>query len=424
MALEIKTPRWALPLLQPARYKGAKGGRGSGKSHFFAELAVEEMVIDKNLSVVCIREVQKSLKFSAKRLIEDKIEALGVGHLFEVTQTEIRRHGGSGIMIFQGMQDHTADSIKSLEGFGRAWVEEAQNLSRRSLELLRPTIRKEGSEIWFSWNPEFPDDPVDEFMVSAPPGSVLVHVNAEDNPFLPQTLREEMEMDRARSPETFDHVWRGGYRTLVEGAIYAKELRAAREGKRIAEIQVEPSLPVDTFWDLGVGDATAIWFAQMVGTEIRLVDYYEASGEGLPHYAQILQQKGYRYGSHFAPHDIQVRELGSGRSRIETAAQLGIRFSVVPRLGLEDGIHAARMVLSRCHFDAVRCRAGITALSSYRREMNKSLGEFKATPVHDWSSHGADAFRYLSVSLQERKEPATPKRYRGHLSAGAGGWMN
>lgn len=226
--LQIDTPRWAIPLLAPARYKGARGGRGSGKSHFFAEHLVEEHIINPHKKSVCIREIQKSLKFSAKALIEGKIRKLGVGHLFEITTTEIRRLRGSGIVIFQGMQDHTADSIKSLEDFDTAWVEEAQSLSQRSLRLLRPTIRKEGSEIWFSWNPENEDDPVDEFMVGGqdcgPDNPILellddegdrlvcVHVNYYDNPFLPDTLYKEMLRDRKRSdPAVFAHVWEGEY---------------------------------------------------------------------------------------------------------------------------------------------------------------------------------------------------------------------
>lgn len=218
--MEIKTPRWAIPLLEESRYKGAKGGRGSGKSHFFAELAVESMVMDPNLPFVCIREIQKSLKFSAKRLIEAKISALGVGHLFDITTTEIRRKGGDGIFIFQGMQDHTADSIKSLEGFKRAWVEEAQNLSARSLKLLRPTIREEGSEIWFSWNPDQPDDPVEDFFKTAPDGTKLVHVNIHDNPFAPETLWNEHDHDRRHNPDSYDHVWLGAYNKKAHAQIF------------------------------------------------------------------------------------------------------------------------------------------------------------------------------------------------------------
>lgn len=223
MELQIDTPRWALPLLGPARYKGAKGGRGSGKSHFLAELLVEEHVLNPDQQSVCIREIQKSLKFSAKKLIESKIRKLGVSHLFDITLTEIRRIGCEGLIIFQGMQDHTADSIKSLEGFDRAWVEEAQSLSARSLELLRPTIRAEGSEIWFSWNPDQRTDAVDQFLCGedAPANAVVVHVNFNQNPFLPQTLRDEQEADLKRGLDTYAHVWLGAYRDRTDAQIFA-----------------------------------------------------------------------------------------------------------------------------------------------------------------------------------------------------------
>jgi len=222
--MNIQTPRWAAPLLKPSRYKAAKGGRGSGKSHFFAEAAVEAMILNPNLSVVCIREIQKSLKFSAKRLIESKIELYGLSDYFEVTQAEIRRKNGRGVMIFQGMQDHTAESIKSLEGFSIAWVEEAQSLSARSLKLLRPTIRAQDSEIWFSWNPNQITDPVDDFFCGKqgpPDNAIVVHVNSEDNPFLPETLRIEREADRLRmSPEDYAHIWEGAHNERSEAVIF------------------------------------------------------------------------------------------------------------------------------------------------------------------------------------------------------------
>jgi phage terminase large subunit len=195
------------------------------------------------------------------------------------------------------------------------------------------------------------------------------------------------------------------FEAAVKGAIYAKELDALRAQGRIGTVPVDPTLPVQTAWDLGIGDYTGIWFVQALrGGEVRVVDYYEASGEGLPHYAAVLAAKGYVYGTHWAPHDIQVRELGSGRSRLETAASLGIRFSIAPNVPVEDGIHAVRMLLPRCVFDQTRTKAGLEALTHYRRDYNARLNEFKATPVHDWASHGADAFRYLAVALQPPKE--------------------
>ena len=223
MELTIQTPRWALPLLQSARFKGAWGGRASGKSHVMAENLVEAMVMDADLRAVCIREVQKSLKFSAKQLIEDKIERMGVGHLFDVQAIEIRRKGGSGVCIFQGMQDHTADSIKSLEGFRIAWVEEAQALSEKSLRLLRPTMRAPGAELWFSWNPDQPDDAVDRFLrgQNPPDGAIVVRANWQDNPWLPDEMRAEIEHDRKGDPGTYAHVWLGEYNTRSDAQVFS-----------------------------------------------------------------------------------------------------------------------------------------------------------------------------------------------------------
>lgn len=228
LKINIPTPRWAVPLLAPSRYKGAKGGRSSGKSHFFAERLVEHCVADPDLSAVCIREIQKSLKFSAKRLIEFKIRSMGVQSLFEISTTEIRRIGGSGVIIFQGMQDHTADSIKSLEGFGIAWCEEAQNLSSRSLELLLPTIRTDGSEIWFSWNPDQSDDPVDDFLVAnCPDGddAIVVHVNFTQNPFCPQVVKDEAARHLKRDADNYDHVWLGAYNTKADDQVLSGRWR-------------------------------------------------------------------------------------------------------------------------------------------------------------------------------------------------------
>lgn len=209
--IRFQTPRWAVPLLQPKRYKGAKGGRGGGKSHFFAEMALDRMIENKNTNIVCIREIQKSIKFSVKKLVEDKIKENKLDGLFEVTQTEIRRKNGDGVIIFQGMQDHTADSIKSLEAFDIAWVEEAQSVSERSLELLLPTIRADGSEIWFSWNPFTPDDPVDKFFSVQSDDKIVVNVNYTDNPFANEVIFNEAARHKLERPDTFDNVWLGEY---------------------------------------------------------------------------------------------------------------------------------------------------------------------------------------------------------------------
>lgn len=226
----------------------------------------------------------------------------------------------------------------------------------------------------------------------------------EDNAHLSGTGYRERLMQLA--PQERAALLEGRWDVVdVPGSIYGAQLDEAMLQGRISNVPRDLTLPVHTYWDLGVGDSTSIWFLQRAGKEWRAVDFYEASGEGLPHYAQVLKDRGYTYGDHWAPHDIQVRELGSGKSRLEVAASLGIRFRITPNIGVEDGIHAARMVFPQVWFDATRCEKGMEALRYYRRDYNTRIGEFKATPVHDWASHAADAFRYFAVasSKQDRK---------------------
>lgn len=222
------------------------------------------------------------------------------------------------------------------------------------------------------------------------------------------------ELEAARKDMTqdeYDQEYECSFEAAVKGAIYSAELRKAADEGRIAAVPIEPLLPVDTYWDLGVGDATAIWFAQSLRTgEVRLIDYYEASGEGLPFYVKLLKEKGYTYGKHWAPHDIAVKEFGSGRSRIEAAASLGLNFNTAPNIPIEDGIHAARMLFPRCYFDERKTTAGREALQHYRRDYNTRLNEFKAVPLHDWSEHGASAFRYMAVSQHTPRERSSVVR--------------
>jgi phage terminase large subunit-like protein len=233
--LPIETPRWCLPLLNgdrgKPRYRGAKGGRASGKSHFFGEAVIERLIEEPNTKIICIREVQKSLEFSSLQLLKDKINKMGVGHYFEIQKNRIMTVKGKGIVIFQGMQDHTAESVKSLEGFDVAWVEEAQSMSNRSLELLDPTIRKEGSELWFSWNPNLDTDPVEQIFKNND-NAVLVHVNYLDNPFVTDATKEMAERTRANNVLKYNHIWLGDYMKEIEGALWNGDmLQASRVNK-------------------------------------------------------------------------------------------------------------------------------------------------------------------------------------------------
>lgn len=263
-------PTWALPLRVPMRFKALSGGRGSGKSHYFAEELVEAHVKDPSLRSVCIREVQRSLKFSSKALIESKIRALGVSDCFEITNTEIRRVGGTGIIIFEGMQDHTADSIKSLEGFGIAWVEEAQSVSQRSLDLLTPTIRAEGSEVWFSWNPELKTDAVDLMFQKPSPRAVHVHTTYLDNPLCPQTLKDEAAEMEVDDPDKYSHVWLGKYNVGGKGRVYSKFLEKAYPEGNIDDSVVDYGGTLYVGQDFNVNPMSSV-IAQKVGDECHVL---------------------------------------------------------------------------------------------------------------------------------------------------------
>ncbi len=406
--LTIDTPRAFEPLLAPARYKGAHGGRGSGKSHFFAELLVEEALLNPGLRAVCIREVQKSLKESAKRLVEDKIQTLGLGRQFEVLRDEIRTPGG-GVIIFQGMQDHTAESIKSLEGFDRAWIEEAQTLSDRSLTLLRPTIRKEGSEIWASWNPTRKADAIDKFLrQNTPPGAVVVEINWKDNPFFPDVLEAERRLDLDKYPDKYEHVWEGGYATAIEGAYFAKFLVEAKD--RITFVPKDPLMSVRAFWDIGgsgaKADATSIWIAQFVGREIRVLDYYEAQGQPLAAHVQWLRESGYEKVECVLPHDGAQNDKVYNVSYESALREAGFSVKVIPNQGAGAAkmrIEVARRLFPRIWFNKATTEPGRDALGWYHEKRDEDRG-IGLGPNHDWSSHGADAFGLMCVAYEEPRK--------------------
>lgn len=250
--------------------------------------------------------------------------------------------------------------------------------------------------------------------------NLVVHKASDTNLILPTELASARKM---MTPDEFAQEYECSFEASVRGAIYADQMIEAREAGRICSVPWTQQLPVHTAWDLGISDTTPIWFFQRVRGEIRLIDYYEASGEGLPHYASILQRKPYVYGDHWAPHDIRVRELGSGLSRIDTARSLGLNFRVCTQMSLQDGIHAVRMMMPNCWWDEKKTREGLDGLQSYRWEENTRLDEYRPTPVHDWASHPADAFRMIAVSSKDEKEKPEAKAAR-RFHTGQGAWMS
>lgn len=409
--LVIETAEVFEPLLYPSRYKGAWGGRGSGKSHFFAELLVEDCIRNRGLRAVCIREVQKSLKESAKRLIEDKIEQLGVGSLFEVKTDRIDTPGG-GVIIFQGMQDHTADSIKSLEGFDRAWVEEGQTLSETSWKMLRPTIRKEGSEIWASWNPRRRVDPIDVFFRQhePDPGIVCVKANWRDNPWFPDVLETERLRDIKNDPDGYGHVWEGDYISVVKGAYYAQALRKAKEEGRIGFVAKDDLMTVRTFHDIGgagaKSDAYAIWVAQFVGREIRILDHYTAQGQPLAAHVQWMRSKGYDGAKVILPHDGTNANNITGLKYRDHWEDAGFDVDVIQNQGAGAAmqrVESARRLFSRMWFNESTTEAGRASLGWYHEKIDEERG-IGLGPDHDWSSHDADAFGLMCVAYEEPRK--------------------
>jgi len=398
------------------RYYAYHGGRGGGKSWGVADyiLLAGTMRVER---VLCCREVQKSIRESVKRLLDDRIEALGLGRFYQSLETEIR--GANGTLInFTGLLGHTADSIKSYEGATITWIEEAHSVCRRSLDVLIPTVlRTARPQIIFTLNPDLPTDPVyADFVDTERDDCYRVEINYTENPHCPSAMADEAEQMRVDDPAKYEHIWLGKVKRIAEGAIYKAELEAARLQNRICKVPYDHNLPVFTGWDLGILDSTAIWFAQVYGKEVRLIDYYEADGEPLSHYARIIAERGYNYtgGKNFLPHDVAARDLSSGVSRQQTLETLGLRVTVGARLGPEDRIEAARQLFSRIWIDETRCKRGIDCLQNYRRAFNDKLGEFKADPVHDWASHGADAFGELALAVQSMSNPrpATKTRFR------------
>lgn len=369
---------------------------------------------------MCIREVQKSLKESAKRLIEDKLGQHGLGEAdgFRVFR-EVIETPGDGIIAFQGMQDHTAESIKSLEGFGRAWAEEAQTLSARSLSLLRPTIRADGSQLWFSWNPRRKVDPVDAMFRSGvpPTGAAIVRANWSDNPWFPSVLDQERRDCLRDNPDQYDHIWEGGYVTVAEGAYFARHLAEAKAQGRIGRVSADPLMTTRAYWDIGgtgaKADACAIVIAQFVGREIRVLDYYESVGQPLAAHVAWLRSKGYGKALCILPHDGSTHDKVYDVSYESALREAGFDVVVVPNQGKGAAsmrIEAGRRLFPSIWFSETATEGLRDALGWYheRKDEERSIG---LGPEHDWSSHGADAFGLMCVAYEPPEgEVQAPKR--------------
>jgi len=394
--IPVNLPQKVAGLFTPCRYKVLFGGRGSGKSWSVA-IALLMLAAQDCLRVLCAREVQRSIAQSVHQLLCDKIMELGLENFYKITEHEIRGENGSQF-LFSGLLSHTVASIKSLEGADIVWIEEGQSISKKSLDILLPTIRKPQSEVWITMNPDSEEDAVWRRFIALPADGVwLCPMNWSDNPWFPEDLNVERRHCQQHDPYNYDNIWEGVPRSSSQGAIYEAELAELYKKGSVKDVPIDPSLLVHTAWDLGHSDDTAIIFVQKTPMELRVVDYLVDNRRTLEWFARALHDKGYRYGVHFLPHDGNNASLQTGVSAVQMLRQLGHRrVFALPRASVEDGIRAARSLFAQCVFDQSRCADLLAALKLYRRSVLRDSATSAPKPIHDKASHGADAWRYLA----------------------------
>lgn len=417
--MTIEFPEKLQCLFRPSRYKVLYGGRGGAKSWGIARALLIQGATARH-KILCAREIQKSIGDSVHSLLVDQIESLKLGHFYTVTKTSIVGKNGTEF-LFAGLRSNISN-IKSIPGITRAWIEEAQTVSNASMKVLIPTVREDNSEIWLSFNPELEDDDVyQNFVVDPPTDAIVVKIGWQDNPWFPDVLRQEKDDLFRKSPAEYDHVWDGNCKQSVDGAIFVNELKLMAEEHRLTRVPVKAGIPINTFWDLGQSDNTAIWFVQIVGLEYRIVDYYQSSGEKMPHYIGILEERKYLYDDHCLPHDADNEQLAA-KSTIKQQLQEAIRNNpglgktvrIVPRIPKKAlGIDAARSIFGQCLFDKEKTADGMQCLRRYAYDKDMETGKVSKEPKHDIWSHGADAFlcfaqHFKRQVIRPQKQQYTP----------------
>lgn len=423
--LELPTARVFVPALEVTRDLAIWGGRGSGKSHFCAEKMIEDCLAEpgesgEGLRSICIREVQKDLSQSSKALLERKLRDLGVGEPdgFKVYKDVIEAPG-DGIIIFKGMNDYNADSIKSLEGFKRAWWEEAHGATQNSINLLRPTMRATGSQMWWTWNPRRKIDPVDMAFrgPAQPTGAIVIKANWRDNPWFTAELEQERLDCLRMQPEQYDHIWEGGYLTVLSGAYFAKCLIDAKQNGRIGRVSADPLMTLRVFCDIGGtgarADAFTMWVAQFIGLEIRVLDYYEAVGQPLATHLAWMRERGYTHdkAQFWLPHDGATQDKVHDVSYESALKAAGYSVTIVPNQGkgaAKQRIEAAWRLFPSIWFNEEKTEPGRAALGWYHEKRDEERG-IGLGPEHDWASHGSDAFGLMCVVYEPPKKVAPIK---------------
>ena len=407
-------------LFEPAhaRYRVLYGGRGGSKSWNIAR-ALLLKGCEQSIRVLCAREYQTSIKDSVHKLLCDQIFALGIEAHYEITERTIRGTVQDTEFIFVGVKNNT-NNVKSIEGIDICWVEEAQSVSPNSWNVLVPTIRKADSEIWISFNPELPTDETwKRFVMNPPENAVVQKVNWSDNPYFPEVLDLERRALQGRDMEAYNNVWEGIPRQTVNGAIFAKEVTMAELEGRICNVPYDQTKGVHAVFDLGWADQTAVWLLQFVGQETRLLRYFEDSQQTISYYMAKLQSFGYVYDTIWLPHDAKAKSLGTGKSIEEIVRATGMKVQILDRVPVADSINAARTIFNKCYFDRQNTEEGLQCLRHYRYDVDPDTKMFSAKPLHDEYSHGADAFRYIGLMINEPRK-AQPQRANQRAPAS---WM-
>jgi len=418
--VKAQFPEKLAGLFEPHPYKVLYGGRNGVKSWSIAR-ALLILGTQKPLRILCARETMDSIRESVHQLLTDQISLLGLDDFYHPLQSEIRGSNGT-VFVFAGLRKQTVGSLKSYEAIDICWVEEASVVSHRSLSVLLPTIRKPGSEIWFSLNPDLDTDAVyQDFVLNPPKGTLLVRTSYRDNNWLSEESKAKIEDLRQRDPDAFHHVYEGGTRSTVEGAIYKAEIQLAEKEGRIKQVPYDPSLPVDTFWDLGFADRVAIWAAQKRPFEIGILRYFEGDHQAIDYYLREMQTWGYTFGTCYLPWDGGTKSLGTGKSIEELMRAKGFKTIVNRQMSVADGINAVRTIFPQLYFDAVNCADGIQYLRRYQWGPPTALGVPRSQPLHDDASHPADALRTLAVGIKEPYRPRKELDYPQYQGSDA--WM-
>lgn len=411
----VQFPEKLAPLFEHHPYKCLYGGRDGLKSWSCAQalllLGTGRIPGWPNpLRILCGRETMDSIRESVHQLLSDQIARLGLDNFYTVLQSEIRGANGTEF-VFAGLRKQTVSSLKSYEAIDICWIEEASVVSRRSLTILLPTIRKPGSELWFSMNPDLETDAVyQDFIVNPPAGTFLCKTSFRDNNWLSPESQQKIDTLRERDPDSYHHVYEGGTRSTVEGAIYKAEIQASEKAGRIRSVPCDTMQPVDTFWDLGFADRVAIWAAQRTPFEIRVLRYFEGDHQSIDYYLREMQTWGYVFGTCYLPWDGGSKNLQTGRSIQQLMEQKGFKVRVNRQLNVVDGINATRTIFPQLYFDASLCADGLQYLRRYQWGPATALGVSRREPLHDDASHAGDALRTLSVGIKEPERKKEPSR--------------